>query len=103
MAGLVAIGEKNGSTGGRVTAMCNCVSTLWGPAGLGTIMTSGITAPYEYEPSTDCRTSFTTLKFARLVKWTITTEEVEEAGGMGEGGIGELDTTRGTCVVERRE
>lgn len=41
VAGEVAMGEKKGSTGGRIKAMCNCVSTLCGPAGLGTIMTSG--------------------------------------------------------------
>jgi hypothetical protein len=28
VAGLVAMGEKKGSTGGRVTAICSCVSTL---------------------------------------------------------------------------
>jgi hypothetical protein len=56
-------------------------------------MTSGMSVDVPtYDESTDCSTSFTTLKFARLVKWTMTTEDV----GMG-------DITRGTWVVERRE
>jgi hypothetical protein len=40
--GDVAIGKKNESTGGFVTAVCNAVKKRRGPAGLGMIMTSGI-------------------------------------------------------------
>jgi hypothetical protein len=42
----------------------------------------------------------TTLKFARLVKWTMTTDVVVEEGVMTRG---DPDVTRGICAVERRE
>jgi hypothetical protein len=74
--GEVAMGEKKGSTGGLVSAVCNAVSRRRGPAGLGMIMTSGIGVKVdEYDATTDCITSLIILKLARLAKCTMTTDE----------------------------
>ena len=40
--GEVAVGMKNGSTTGRVTAVCSAVRNRRGPAGFGMTITSGI-------------------------------------------------------------
>jgi hypothetical protein len=62
LAGDVAIGEKNGSTFGFVTAVCNAVKKRRGPAGLGMIMTSGTKLEeFAYEAMIDCMTSLSNL------------------------------------------
>jgi len=58
--GDVAVGTKNGSTTGFVTAVYSAVRTRRGPAGLGMIMTSGM-EPGGYDARMDCITSLTGL------------------------------------------
>ena len=61
LAGDVAIGKKNGSTFGFVTAVCNAVKKRRGPAGLGMIMTSGTKLVEVAHETIDCMTSLSNL------------------------------------------
>lgn len=73
LTGDVAMGAKKGSTTGFVTAVWRAVRIRRGPAGFGTTMTSGNLVQELPGTIIDCTASLTSLKFARDVKWTITT------------------------------
>ena len=67
LTGEVAMGAKNGSTMGFVTAVCNAVRMRRGPAGLGTTITSGSRVHMLPGVIMDWIASFTSLKFANDV------------------------------------